>query len=87
MRDKKKLNWLDQLNSERVNRLNSNLIIAIRKIGKALKDAVSTLANIPHKNKKEIRLYQTKWPPIRDTRLKSQVLHNKPKHLIKKVIR
>jgi hypothetical protein len=66
--------------AERVSRLITKLINAIRKF-------VSQVANIPAKNKKEIKLYQTKWPPVRDTRLKSQVLINKPRHLNKKVFR
>ncbi len=47
---------------------------------------VSDIANIPSKYKEEI-YHQTKWELVRDTRRRSQVTNNKPKHLIKKIIR
>lgn len=77
----KKLNWFDLLNSK------ERVTVMFEKWIRLVRDFVCNIANIPEKNKKDVLLYQTKWPPIQDTRIKSQVLQNKPKHLVKKVIR
>lgn len=56
------------------------------KAWKEFKEIIKDLANIPTENKKE-KLLQTKWPPIKNKRMKHQVINNKPRNLIKKVIR
>lgn len=53
---------------------------------KELRNTLKELANIPSDNKNE-SLLQTKWQPIKNKRMKHQVVNNKPRHLIKKVIR
>jgi len=64
----------------------TDFIQSIDRMVRAIKECISTIANIPKENKEPI-YYQTKWALIRDTRLKSQVVLNKPKRLVKKVIR
>lgn len=59
---------------------------SIKQLWKEIKELVSDYANIP-KNNKEPIYYQTKWSLVRDMRKNSQVMNNKPKHLIKKIIR
>lgn len=53
---------------------------------KEIKEKIKNLANIPTDNRKE-KLLQTKWPPMQNKRMKHQVINNKPRYLIKKVIR
>lgn len=63
-----------------------DFIKGLRNLWKEIKDILSDYADIPKKHKEPI-YYQTKWDLVRDTRLKSQVMNNKPKHLVKKIIR
>lgn len=53
---------------------------------KEIKELIAKIANIPIEIEKEKKM-RSKWVTVRDTRLKSQVVDNKPRHLIKKVIR
>lgn len=67
------------------------LVEHIRKVWKDIKadikDFIADVANIPKKNKKPARYTQTKWAALQNIRMQNQVLNNKPRHLVKKIIR
>jgi uncharacterized protein YoxC len=62
----------------------NSFVKAFKKVFDAVKQVVKELADLFKKNRETIH-HQTKWELIRDTRLKSQVIDNKPKHLVKRV--
>lgn len=62
------------------------MLKTIVKIWNGVKDFVKELADIKSKIEKQRKL-KTKWYPIKDTRLKSQVLNNKPRNLVKRIIK
>ena len=51
-----------------------------------LKDVALKIANIQENIEKK-KVLRSKWTVQRDTRIKSQVIDNKPKHLVRKIIR
>lgn len=59
---------------------------ALMKMWTDIKNAIANIANIQVKIEKERKLRST-WIVNTDTRIRSQVTNNKPRHLVRKIIR
>lgn len=62
------------------------IVNSFKNVWDDLKDLPQKIANIQENIEKK-KVLQSKWMVQRDTRIKSQVMANKPKHLVRKIIR
>lgn len=66
--------------------ISEKIVNSFKNVWDDLKDLAQKIANIQENIEKK-KVLQSKWTVQRDTRIKSQVIDNKPKHLVRKIIR